>query len=222
MVLAEGATGPFFETFVLVANPSGEPADVTMTFFPENGLPVMRTKQVPAGGRLTVNIEQEDASLANAAVATRVKSTVPVVVERAQYWPWSPDQWYEAHGSFGSTETTWSLWGLAEGRVGGPEGYQTFILLANEYFEAATATVTIRFLREAGAPVVKEFTVPPQSRLTIDVGFEVPEITDAAFGAAIRSTRPVTVERAMYASPGGLTWSAGTSAGATRRDWENR
>jgi hypothetical protein len=214
--LAEGATGAFFETFVLVANPSSEPANVTMTFLPENGSLVTRTKHVPAGGRLTVNIEQEDPSLANAAVATSVRATVPVVVERAQYWPWSPDQWYEAHGSFGSS--SWSgHWGLAEGRVGGPEDYRTFILLANDNREAAT--VTIRFLRESGQPVIKEFTVAPQSRLTIDVGFQVPEITDGAFGADIRSTRPITAERAMYASPGGLLWSTGTSASAVRLIW---
>jgi hypothetical protein len=201
---------------VLVANPSSEPADVLMTFLPENGSPVTRTKQVAAGGRLTVNIEQEDPSLANAAVATSVRSSFPVVVERAQYWPWSPDQWYEAHGSFGSSGSWWH-WGLAEGRVGGPEDYRTFILLANDNPEAAT--VTIRFLRESGQPVIKEFTVAPQSRLTIDVGSQVPEITNAAFGADIRSTGLITVERSMYASPGGLLWSTGTSAGGTRLFW---
>lgn len=213
--LAEGATGPFFETFVLVANPSSEPADVTMTFFPENGLPVTRTKQVAAGGRLTVNIEQEDPSLANAAVATGVRSTVPVVVERAQYWPWSPDQWYEAHGSFGLTgePSQHYHWGLAEGRVGGPEGYQSFILLANEY--SVPVTATIRFLRESGAPVIKQFTVEPESRLTIEVGSQVPELANEAFGADITSTFPIWVERAMYASPGGVIWSAGTSASGT-------
>jgi len=215
--LAEGATGAFFETFVLVANPSSQAADVTMTFLLENGVSVTRTKQVPAGGRLTVNIEQEDPSLANAAVATSVRSTVPVVVERAQYWPWTPDKWYESHGNTGSPIAWWH-WGLAEGRIGGPEGYQTYILFANENSDAAS--VTIRFLRQGGPPVIKQLTVPPRSRFTLDVGnFLGPDITEGAFGAEIRSSQAITVERSMYANVNGLFWSIGTNAGATYLAW---
>ena len=215
--LAEGATGPFFETFVLVANPSNEAADVTMRFLPENGTPVTRTKQIPAGGRLTVNIEQEHPSLANAAVATRVDSTTGVVVERSQYWPWTPDQWYEAHANAASSSEGMH-WGLAEGRVGGPDGYQTYIQLANS--RTQTAVVTIRFLRESGPPLIKQFTVPPNSRYTVDAGGVLgSEMTDGVFGADIRSTVPITVERSMYASGSGPFWSSGTNASATSFRW---
>ena len=90
-----------------------------------------KTKTVPARGRITVNIEAEDPSLADAAVATQVTSFVPtLIVERAQYWPSTPDQWHESHNSFGVTAPG-TRWGLAEGRVGGPENYQTYLLLAN-------------------------------------------------------------------------------------------
>ena len=85
--LAEGATGSFFDTFVLAANPTGQQANVTFTFLPSSGVPITRTKHIPAHGRLTVNIEQEDPALAHAAVATRITSDVPIVVERSQYWP---------------------------------------------------------------------------------------------------------------------------------------
>jgi hypothetical protein len=60
--LAEGATGPFFETFVLLANPNAAAADVTMTFLPLTGAPVVVTKALPGHSRLTVNIEQESRS----------------------------------------------------------------------------------------------------------------------------------------------------------------
>ena len=69
--LAEGATGPFFETFVLFANPTANDAEVDVRYLPASGAPVARTYEVPAGQRLTVNVEGEDATLANAAVATR-------------------------------------------------------------------------------------------------------------------------------------------------------
>jgi hypothetical protein len=216
-LLAEGATGAFFETFVLVANPSSDAADVTMTYLPEGGTSVTRTHRVPANGRLTVNIEQEDASLANlGAVGTRLTSTVPVVVERSQYWPWSPAEWYEAHNSFGETAAA-THWGLAEGRVGGgAAGYRTYILLTNPD-PGATAHVTMTFLRQDGTPVIKAFSVPPASRLTIDVGSaQVPEIIDGAFGADILSDVPIAVERAMYSNANGQFWAAGTNAAATR------
>src|SRR5262249_49508802 len=35
--LAEGATGPFFETFLLLANPNDADADATITYFPLSG-----------------------------------------------------------------------------------------------------------------------------------------------------------------------------------------
>ena len=84
--LAEGATGAYFTTFVLLANPNDEPADVTLTFLPDTGVPVTKSYTIPGRQRLTRNIALEDAALANAAVATRVESTRPIVVERAQYW----------------------------------------------------------------------------------------------------------------------------------------
>jgi hypothetical protein len=215
--LAEGATGAFFETFVLVANPSNEAADLTMTFLPEGGASVTRTYRVPANGRLTVNIEREDPSLADiSAVGTRLTSTVPVVVERSQYWPWSPDQWYEVHNSFGETATAMH-WGLAEGRVGGgAAASRTYILLTNPD-ASATVHVTMTFLREGGTPVIKAFTVAPASRLTVDVGnVQVPEITDGSFGTDIVSDVPIAVERAMYSNADGQFWAAGTNAAATR------
>jgi hypothetical protein len=44
----------------------------------------------------------------------------------------------------------------------------------------------------------------------------VPELADEEFGAAIKSTQPIVVERAIYLDAGGVVWSAGTNATATR------
>ena len=45
--LAEGATGRFFETFVLIANPNASAANVTLTYVTETGAMVTRNKTVP-------------------------------------------------------------------------------------------------------------------------------------------------------------------------------
>ena len=81
--LAEGATGSFFITFVLLANPSGPDANLTLTYLREGGGTVTRTMVLPASSRRTINVALEDASLAATSVATRVTSDVPIVAERA-------------------------------------------------------------------------------------------------------------------------------------------
>jgi hypothetical protein len=212
--LAEGATGAFFETFILLANPTDESSTVKVTFLPSTGAPVEKQYTLPAFGRHTINIEAEDPALANAAVATSVEATKPIVVERAQYWPDPAPQWYEAHNSFGVVEAR-HKWGLAEGRVGGPEAYQSYILIANPY--DVTAHVTITFLRESGAPFDKTFTIEPRSRFNVDIGpgTLVPELTNESFGAIVSSTDAyIVVERAMYSNANGQVWAAGTNATA--------
>jgi hypothetical protein len=161
-----------------------------------------------------VNVEGEDTTLANAAVATQVTSDVPIIVERAQYWPDPAPAWYEAHNSFGVTATA-TQWGLAEGRVGGADNYQTYILLANPGAEPAEAVIT--FLRENGTTLQKSFTVDPGKRFNVAPGgVDAPEIANERFGATITSTQPIVVERAMYSDVNGVTWQAGTNATATR------
>jgi glucose/arabinose dehydrogenase len=213
--LPEGATGTFFETFILIANPTAGPADVTVTYVTETGQVVTRNKTVPANARLTINIEAEGApELANAAVATRVQSTVPVIVERAQYWPNAPSQWHEAHNAFGVTQAD-TRWALAEGQTGLFESASNFILLANN--SSTAASVTVDFIREVEVPVTKTFTVPANSRRTVSVGAgtAVPELHDERFGAVITSSVPISVERALYWNSGTEFWSAGTDATAT-------
>jgi YVTN family beta-propeller protein/autotransporter-associated beta strand protein len=213
--LAEGATGSFFTTFVLIANPGDLDASVEMTYLPADGVPVVKTHVVGAHQRLTINIAVEDPALASAAVSTRVIADRPVVVERSQYWPNPAPAWYEAHSSAGET-TTAKKWGLAEGRVGGADGAQTFVLIANP--GATAAQITATFLRTDGTTVVKTFVVEPTSRFNIGIngpGGDVPELSNESFGTIVESTQPVIVERALYWDANGVVWAAGTGATAT-------
>jgi Ca2+-binding RTX toxin-like protein len=215
--LAEGATGAYFDTYILVGNTSDRPANVTLRFLTDAGRVVTRQKLVPPRTRLTVNIEQEDPILANVAVSTTVESDVPVVAERAMYWPGPFQTWFEAHNSFGSTETA-TKWGLGEGRVGGPRGFETFILLANPD-PTREALVKVTYLRESGEPVVVEnLRVTPNSRRNIYVNVEVPQLVNESFGAVVEVTNgvPIAVERAMYSNALGVVWAAGANVLATR------
>ncbi len=214
-LLAEGATGPYFDTFVLVGNPNPAPATLTVVYLLESGATVTRSYTVGGDSRLTINIEDQDPLLANAAVSTRITSDVPVIVERAMYWPGTFETWYEAHNSFGLTDAG-TRWGLAEGRVGGGRGFETYILLANT--TATDAAVRITYLRTDGTTVVKNHTVAATSRLNVFVNGMVPELVNESFGAVIESTNgtPIAVERALYWNALGVTWAGGTNTTAAR------
>jgi hypothetical protein len=184
-----------------------------MRYLPDNGEPVTKTYTLEPRQRLTRNVAFEDATLANAAVATEVTSILPIVAERAQYWPGTA--WEEAHASAGVTSTA-TRWGLADGQVGGPQNHQTYILLANP--GANDASVVVTFLRPTGETITRFFPVPANTRRNVSIagpGSEVPELINASFGALIESTQPIAVERSMYSDAGGMTWAAGTNLTAT-------
>jgi hypothetical protein len=213
--LAEGATGSFFTTFVLLSNPNPTPANVLLYYYREGGGFIPDSLTMPAGSRRTINIAASVPILAATSVATRVTSDVGIVVERSMYWPMTPASWNEASNAFGVTQTS-QRWALAEGRVGGPFAFQTYILLANPD-TTADAIVAPTFLRASGAPVPKSFTVPAGGRLTITTGpgSMVPELANESFGMVLAASRPVFVERAMYSNANGVFWAAGSAATAT-------
>jgi BarA-like signal transduction histidine kinase len=199
-----------------VGNPNATAATVTLTYLLDTGQTVTRTRTMAPNSRLTVPVADEDALLARANVSTRVTSDVPVIVERAMYWPAPFATWAEAHNSFGVTETA-LRWGLAEGRVGGPHAFETYVLLANP--NPTAAEVRLTFLRTDGTTVVKTYTVAPTSRFNVPVHVFVPELQDEAFGVVIEGLNgvPVAVERAMYNNDAaGTWWAAGTNATAVK------
>jgi autotransporter-associated beta strand protein len=209
--LAEGATGGFFDTFVLLSNPQDAVAHVTLQYLLPAGDPVTVQKVIPAHARLTTNIEAEDdARLQNAAVSTVVTSDQPIIAERSMYWQGAAQPWGEGHNSFGVIDAG-TTWGLSEGRIGGPLNFHTYILLANP--QTTMANVTVNYLRENGGVVAKTYTVSPTSRFNIDTS-TVTELHDEAFGAVIRVTNgvPIIVERSMYWDSNGFTFSGGTNA----------
>ena len=148
--LAEGATGPYFDLFLLIANPNPQDAAVTVTYLLTDGRTFSRTLTAPANSRSNIWVDLEQIPgepgfpLADAALSSTVASTngVPIIVERAMWWP--GDGWAEGHNSAGAT-TTGTAWALAEGEVGGARSTETYLLIANTSAFAGSATVTLYF-----------------------------------------------------------------------------
>lgn len=220
--LAEGATGPYFDLFVLVANPGDEPAEVEASFLLPDGSAVVRSYAIAPATRFNIWVDHADPRLADTAVSTTVRSRngVPIIVERAMWWPGGPGTWHEAHSSAGAT-TTGVRWALAEGEVNLARNLETYILIANT--SEATARVRVTLLFEDGTIAVREFgaagEIPGRSRFNVPVGASFPEAAGRRFGAIVESLGDVpaqlVVERAMYWDAAGQRWAAGTNALAT-------
>jgi hypothetical protein len=217
-VLAEGATGPYFDLFVLIANPADVPADVEATFLLPDGSTVVKTYRLDPTSRFNIWVDQEDARLADTAVSTTVRSTngVGVIVERSMWWPGGG--WHEAHNSPGATSAGIE-WALAEGEVDATRNLDTYILIANTSTAVANVTVTLGF--EDGTSASRTFSgISPQSRFNVSVATEFPQAAGKRFGALVQSeglpATPIVVERAMYWDAGGQRWAAGTNALATK------
>jgi len=226
--LAEGASGPFFDLFVLLANPGPTDASVTVDYLLLGGGVLSKTYAVAASSRRTIWVDEEELPagsgehpLANVAVSAAIRSTngVPIVVERTMWWPGpetTPDFWYEAHNAFGTTAPA-PAWLVAGGVVGGADAAETYVLVANPSPTAGTVRITL--LRETGAETVTS-TVPvaASSRTNIAIGSRFPGVS-GRFGVLVESVDtpalPLVVEVATYASPGGVTWASGGAALAT-------
>jgi hypothetical protein len=216
--LAEGATGSFFDFFVLFANPNDTAADLRVTYLLENGTTVEKRHTVPANARRTVYVATEDPRLASTSLSTRVESTngVPIVVERAMWWPHG-ETWQEAHNSAGSTQTG-VKWALAEGETGDlPANTRTYVLVANTSASVASVRVTLLF-GDGRAPLVKTVGVLANSRKTLDIATMFPETGATSYGIVVESLtgEQIVVERAMYSNAQGVFWSAGSNALATK------
>ncbi len=220
---AEGATGTFFDMFLLLANADTHDASVQVTYLLPSGAPIVKTYPVAAQSRLTINVDNEDPRLLDTPVSSIVESTngVPIVAERAMWWP-SPN-WYEAHLSAGATATG-TRWALADGQVVSTLGLtsETYVLIANTSNTPGMADVTV-YLDNSSifAPITKTYTLPANSRVSLQMSVEFPDLVahggPSGFSTIIQSSGPpIVVERAVYSNANGQIWAAGSDAPGTK------
>src|SRR5262249_1179219 len=153
---------------------------------------------VKAQSRLTINVDFEDPALVDTPVSAIVESKngVPVVAERAMWWP-SPN-WYEAHLSAGAT-TTGTKWAVPDGLVSLFSNTETYILIANPSSTPGTVDVTTYAFNALGGDIVsstKTFNLPANSRINVQVSREFPQLTSyrlGSFGAIVQSSNPPIV-----------------------------
>lgn len=216
--LAEGATGPFFDLFVLLSNPGAQPAEVALTYLLPDGRTVSRHRTVPARARDTVWVDHEADELADTAVSVVVETdaATPIVVERAMWWPGGPATWHEAHAAAGATQPALS-WSIVDGDTEQGGAQSTYVLVANVADRAGVARVSVH--TADGRHLQLSRALPASSRTNVDMAAEFPDLVGVAYGVLVESVGadpvPIVVERASYRDVAGVRWAAGTAALAT-------
>ena len=147
---------------------------------------------MPGLSRYTI-VAQDAAEVGpDQAFSTSLMSDVPIIVERAMYWPGG------GHDTIGVTEPAFS-WYLAEGYTAA--GFGTYILIQNP--TGVPATVEVTYMLQGGGTIARTHVVPASSRYTI-VAQDTGEVgPDQAFSTRLEADAPIIVERAMYWPGGG-------------------
>ncbi|MBC7253331.1 MAG: C40 family peptidase [Actinobacteria bacterium] len=189
LFLAEGYTGGSFDTWILLANPNPEAAEVQVTYLVQGGNNVSERRSVPGRSRVTISARDK---VPGASFGTVIESLngVGVVAERAMYFDYFGRR--GGHCSAAVENPSTRLF-LAEGYTGG--SFDTWILLANPNPEAAH--VRLEFCREDSSTSGVELTVPACSRVSLCVD-EMAGMEACSFATGMESDLPLFMERSMY------------------------
>jgi hypothetical protein len=179
---------------------------VAVRFDAGDGVGVSRALLVPARTRVTLDSHAE--SMDGFSFSTVVDGDQPLVVDRLVSWGTAAQGIYGSHAET-STAAPGQSWFLAEGST--VLGFQLFYLLQNP--QATATTATVRFLLPSGAPIVRTYELPAQSRTTVYVN-TVPGLESTDVSADITATQPIFVERAMYRSTASQVFALGHAAAA--------
>jgi hypothetical protein len=190
---AEGYTGPGFEEWLCLFPEEESPSSpdrniVSLKCFFPGGHTEEYTMSLERGRRYTIDInrlvgEGKEVSLA-------VTSEAPLYAERAMYFDFR-GCCRGGHVSRGAEETA-AVHRLAEGTT--RAGFYTFLCLLNP--GEAEGEVEVDYIPARGETLTRRYSIPPCSRLTLEVNKEVGRGLDVSF--QIRSSTPLVVERPLY------------------------
>jgi hypothetical protein len=185
--LAEGQAGNGFDTWILALNPGQIAANLRVTYMREDGATTTGHYAIAPGSRLSLFA---NSALAPGRFGTVVESDQPVVVERSTYFA-------NGRGSHNVVASSMLAqeWYVPEGSTNPP--FTEVVAVLNPSDRESRLTVT--FMKLDGDTEVREFTLKPTSRLTLNINELIPG-TEAS--VKLVSELPIVVERSMYFANG--------------------
>jgi hypothetical protein len=219
--LGEGATGAFFDCYILLANPSATTAAaVDIDYLLADGSSLTKSYTVAAQSRLTISVDDEDARLAQTSVSAAVRSTngVGIVVERAMWWP--SGQWYEGHSATGLTQTG-TRWAVAGASIDFSLAADTYLAIGNPGATSGQARIRLNAVGQSESVTCDQtVAVPAHGRTTVSVRALCGATTTTAlrFSGMVESDGVgLVIERSTYSNDAhGVLWSMGSSLALTR------
>ena len=213
--LAEGATWPGMDEWILVMNPFNNAVTAKVTFETPGGEVAGPTLNLGANTRQSVHVND---LLRNQDVAAKVECTTPgygIVAERSMYMN-TPDGKVDCHNSIGATEAA-PAWGLAEGATW--PGYEEWVLVQNP--TAASATVDMYFLTPTDVVRGPTEAIAPGRRISVRVNDYVSDQDVSTMVFTKSDTEAVVVERSMYIAANAQRRGAHNSPGSiySSKDW---
>lgn len=191
--LAEGTTNYGFTTYILVQNPSSEPAEVNITYMTESGPTAHPANPIlmPPLSRKTVRVND---FLPPVDFSTRVSSNKKIVAERAMYWSAGDGGGEACHDSIGLSAPA-RVFYLPDGDTTGDK--ETYTLVQNP--NSSEIVVEVSYLTATGkGNVTLEEAIPAYSRRTFIMADIIPNGRAAIVVRSKTSGKKIMVERAMY------------------------
>ncbi len=206
--MAEGATWPGYEEWVLVLNPNEEPVQAGLTFQTPAGQVAGPKRTLEPFTRWSVRVNDY---IPAGDVSTEVRSLTSgrgVVAERSMYVR-TADGKVDCHNSIGATEPSQG-WGMAEGATW--PGYEEWVLVQNPTRTAAG--VNFFFLTPEGVKQGPVMSVAPGRRVSVRVNDYLPGSDVSTMVLTDRDDQAVVVERAMYIRAAGGKLGSHNSVGS--------
>jgi hypothetical protein len=190
-LMAEGATWPGFDEWVLVQNPNAAEAQAQLEFLTPGGRLPGPLVSVPPQSRVTVHVNDY---APNCDVSTVVTSTngVGVCAERAMYVN-APDGKWGSHGCIASKGSS-TVWYLAEGATW--PGYDEWILVMNP--NDVEVGVRVTYQTPEGAVPGPELQLAGGTRGSVHVNDQLPDRDVSAVVECTTAGKGVVAERSMY------------------------
>ncbi len=207
---AEGTCRPDFDPYISIQNPSGEDADVLITYMKGNGTIATELLTVPTNSRATAlprntlgTGEDETHDFSAKVECTNGRQ---IIAERPMYFNYR-GAWTGGHTVVGTTVSAKAFY-FAEGTC--RPDFDPYLCIQNP--GADTADVTITYMRGDATTASQQLSVRPTSRATVQPRDVLGTGEDAAhdFSAKVECTngRQIIAERPMYFNYKGA-WTGG-------------
>jgi hypothetical protein len=192
LTFAEGYTGPGFVEFLTILNPNASTAHVSLTYLLGGGGTVSQSVTVGPRSRFTIPVNDV---VPDREVSVDLNSDQPVVAERPMYFAYKGSI-TDGHNVVGAPSSS-RFWLFPGGdtRIGN----DTYITVANP--NAKQVAFTIVFFDDQGVTLTRNFSIPANSRQTVNVSKEAG--SGRLLGAQLSATDPLVAEQPIYSSSAG-------------------